>query len=305
MRALTRRNGGVQLDEVPAPRRRRADHVRVTVDVAGLCRTDLYVAQGRIAVREPLILGHEFSGTVVEGDERAAFRPGDRVTAIPLVACGSCGECQAGRSCAEPKFMGVDLDGAFADEVIVPAGYLRKVPRTLDPRQAAYTEPVAAAMAVLNAPLPKNGAGIVLGISRIAELTARILAAEGLCHVSKLGVGDAVGLSNSADFAIETEANETSLRVLLDIVRPGGIAVLKSRPARPVPLDIALAVKKGITLFAVNYACFDRAIEIIASNSLGLDDFLGDSFALDAFDQAFAASSDGASVKVFFQIGAT
>lgn len=302
MRALTRKNGGVQLDEVPQPRRSAADHVRLRVDVAGLCRTDLYVARGRIPVREPLILGHEFSGTVEEGDDGSMFEAGDRVTAIPLMACGTCAECLNGRSCVRPRFLGVDLDGAFADQIVVPARNLRSIPASVDPRQAAYTEPVAAALAVLNAPLPKDGEGVVLGTSRIAELTGRILAAQGFRETRRLSVREAAGLTNAVDFAIETEADEATLRVLLEIVRPGGIAVLKSRPGWPVPVDIGLAVQKGISLFAVNYASFDRAIDLIASDALGLDDFLGDSYALEAFDGAFAASEDGASVKIFFQI---
>lgn len=303
MRALTRRNGGLHVDDVAPPRLRTPDDVRVRVDVAGLCRTDVYVAQGRIAVREPLILGHEFTGIVTDQDRQGSFGTGDRVTAIPLMACGACASCAGGRSCAEPLFLGVDLDGAFADEIVVPAQYLRKVPSTLDPRQAAYTEPVAAAMAVLNAPLPRDGSGIVLGSSRIAALTERILANEGFRNVRRMSVEEAGSVVNEADFVIETEANEDSFRVMLGALRPGGVAVLKSRPAVAVPLDVALAVKKGISLHAVTYANFDRAIDVIASGALGLDDFLGESFAIDAFEQAFAASAGGASVKVFFQVG--
>jgi threonine dehydrogenase-like Zn-dependent dehydrogenase len=205
--------------------------------------------------------------------------------------------------CDRPSFLGVDLDGAFAEEIVIPARYLKKVPATLDPRMAAYTEPVAAALAVLNAPLPKNGSGLILGVGRIAELTDRILRHEGFSDVTRLSVEKATGLSNDADFVIETEANEISLRVMMQALRPSGLGVLKSRPVHPVPMDVALAVKKDIRLFAVSYGSFDRAIELIESGALSLDDFLGSSFALDAFDEAFAASLDEASVKVFFQIG--
>lgn len=298
-----RRDGGLHVDDVAPPPRVDPNDVRVRVDVAGLCRTDVYVAQGRIAVREPLILGHEFTGIVVEEDGQGAFGSGERVTAIPLMACGTCAPCARGRACADPRFLGVDLDGAFADEIVIPARYLRKVPPALEPRQAAYTEPVAAAMAVLDAPLPKQGSGIVLGSSRIAALTERILLHAGFRDVRRMSVEEARAVVNEADFVIETEANADSCSVMLGALRPGGLAVLKSRPAVAVPLDVALAVKKGISLQAVSYASFDRAIEVIASGALGLDDFLGESFAIEAHEQAFAASADGASVKVFFQIG--
>jgi L-iditol 2-dehydrogenase len=302
LRALIRRDGGIQVDEVAPPACAGAEDVRVTVDVAGLCRTDVYVAQGRLRVREPLILGHEFTGTVVEAGRSAKFAAGDRVTAIPLMACGACAGCRAGRACAQPLFLGLDLDGAFADQIVLPASNLRKVPPALERRHAAYTEPVAAALAVLNAPLPTDGFGVILGESRIALLTERILQHAGHRHVQRMSVEDAQALSSEADFVIETEATEQSLQAMIDMLRPGGIAVLKSRPAAPVPFDVAKAVKKDISIFAVSYASFDNAIDLISSGALELDDFLGETFALGDYEKAFAASDDGASVKIFFRI---
>jgi len=299
---LTRRDGGIQIDDVAAPPLANDDDVRIRVSVAGLCRTDVYVAQGRLAVREPLILGHEFAGEVIESTGANGFRPGERVTAIPLLPCGTCAPCVSGHRCAQPRFLGVDRDGAFADEVVLPAGNLRRVPATLEPRHAAYTEPVAAALAVLNAPLPREGLGLIIGKSRIGLLTERILKNAGFTDVHSLGVGEDSPFANQAAFAIETEATERSLQLMLDSLRPGGIAILKSRPTAPVPLNVAQAVKKDIRIFAVSYAPFDEAVRLITSGDLGLEDFLGETFALDEYEQAFAASDDGASVKVFFRI---
>ena len=302
MRALTRRDGGIQIDEVMAPRLARSDDVRIRVDVAGLCRTDVYVAQGRLAVREPLILGHEFAGEVIESGGNNDFRPGERVTAIPLLPCGSCATCDSGHRCSRPHFLGVDRDGAFADEVVLPAGNLRRVPASLEPRHAAYTEPVAAALAVLNVPLPREGLGLIIGKSRIGLLTERILKNAGFTDVHNVSVEEGAAFADQAAFAIETEATERSLQLMLDSLRPGGIAVLKSRPTASVPLNIAQAVKKDIRIFAVSYAPFDEAVSLITSGALGLEDFLGETFALDEFERAFTASDDGASVKVFFRI---
>lgn len=302
MRALTRRDGGVHVDDVAAPPCVDSDDVRVRVDVAGLCRTDLYVAEGKLPVREPLILGHEFTGMVLEASNGAGFAAGDRVTAIPLLPCGTCPPCLSGRGCAHPGFLGIDRDGAFADQIIVPARNLRKVPDHIDRRHAAYTEPVAAASAVLNAPLPKDGLGIVLGKSRIGALTERVLRHAGHRDILRIDPDEGGDLLNRADFVIETEATEASLQVMLELLRPGGMAVLKSRPATRVPFNVTLAVKKDITLFAVSYASFDTAIDLIASGELELDDFLGPAYALDDYRAAFAASTDGSAVKVFFEI---
>ncbi len=301
MRALIRRDGGVHIDDVAIPGCTRSDDVRVRVDVAGLCRTDIYVAQGKLPVREPLILGHEFMGTVMEGGADG-FSVGDQVTAIPLLACGECRACAASRPCTQARFLGIDLDGAFADHIVVPAQYLRRIPKGTEPRHAAYTEPVAAALAVLNAPLPSDGPGVVLGMNRIGALTERILANAGFRDVVRMSPDQGTDLVNEAAFVIETEANEKSLQVMFELLRPGGVAILKSRPAMPVPLNVALAVKKDIQLFGVSYGSFDEAIRLIASDDLGLDDFLGPAFALEDFETAFEASADGAATKTFFHI---
>lgn len=302
MRALRRRDARVLVDDIEAPVISASTDVRVRVDVAGLCRTDLYVARGALPVREPLILGHEFTGEVVEAGFQADFQPGDKVTAIPLLPCRTCAACLHNGPCLQPLFLGLDLDGAFADQIVLDSGYLRKVPAGLDRRKAAYAEPVAAALAVLNAPISREQTGIVLGASRIALLTERILAEAGFANIARLGIGEAHGRTGEADFVIETEADDRSLQVMLDLLRPGGVAVLKSRPSRPVPFNLALAVKKDISLFGVSYGSFDRAIELLASDALGIEDFLGDSFALEDFERAFAVADASASLKIFLHI---
>jgi L-iditol 2-dehydrogenase len=304
MRALLKDAGGVRLAEVADPDGIAADEVRVRVTVAGICRTDIYVAQGRIPVREPLVLGHEFTGVVAEAGSASGFRDGDHVAAIPLLPCRDCAGCRTGRRCAQPLFLGLNLDGAFADEIVLPARNLRLVPESLDPRRAAYVEPVAAAMAVLNPPLPKNGLGVVLGDSRIAMLTERILRHAGFASITRLAVGEAASVSNVAEFAVETEATEVSLQRLLDVVRPGGTAVLKSRPSMPVPFNVALAVKKDITVHGVSYAGFDQAIDLLVRGDMQVDDLLGPVVALEDFATVIPACDRSDAVKTFFRIGA-
>jgi threonine dehydrogenase-like Zn-dependent dehydrogenase len=303
MRALTRRAGSVRLEDVEAPKCQSSSDVRIRITVAGMCRTDIYVARGTLAVKEPLILGHEFTGVVVEANNASGFSRGDRVTAIPLLDCGNCACCRRAEACAQPLFLGVEVNGAFAEEIVIPATNIRHVPASMDPRHAAYTEPVAAAMAVLNAPLSRDGLGIVLGDNRIAALTTSILKLKGFNRVERVRVEDWESYANLADFAIETEANQTALESLVRVLRPGGLAILKSRPAQHVPLNISLAVKKGLLFQAVNYASFDDAIKLLASGLLDLSELLGQTYPLENFEEAIAASDGCGSVKSFFLIG--
>ena len=299
MRALCRRDGGLHLDERAAPALLNDDDVRVRVHVAGLCRTDIYVARGQLPVREPLILGHEFAGVVIDAGSSDDIATGDHVTGIPMIPCGVCSGCASNSLCLERRFLGIDLDGAFADEVVLPSRSLRKLPPALEFRHGAYTEPVAAALAVLNRPLPKHGLGLILGNNRIALLTERILLNTGFSNVLRISPDQAHEFYGEADFVVETDASSTAIQAMLQLLRQGGIGVLKSRPAASVPVNLALAVKKDISFFAASYGSFERAIELITDDALGIDNFLGQTYELEEFEAALIASTHATSLKNF------
>jgi L-iditol 2-dehydrogenase len=302
MRALVRRSGAVSLEDIPAPRIQRDDDVLIQVLVAGICRTDVYVARGTLPVREPRILGHEFAGRVLEAGPSAAVRPGDRVTVIPLLDCAACASCAEGGECSQPLFLGVDVDGAFAERIVVPAAAVLRTAQTMDLRRAAYVEPVAAALAVLEAPLERTGRGLVLGDNRIASLILRILEIHGFANFVQLSLAEAQAETGLFDTVIETEATAPALAAMLARLRPRGLGVLKSRPAAPTPIDVALAVKKNLRLQAVAYGPFERAIALLDGGGLEVDDILGQAFALDDFERAFAAAEAGEAGKLFFAV---
>src|SRR5579883_479631 len=125
MRALVKEEAGVHLKEVAIPIGGTND-VLIRVAFAGVCRTDLYVAEGRLNTPTPLILGHEFSGIVEQAPSGLPFAPGDPVAIIPQIRCGDCALCTSGESsdpprCLRPQMLGVQRNGAFADYVAVPA----------------------------------------------------------------------------------------------------------------------------------------------------------------------------------------
>jgi L-iditol 2-dehydrogenase len=302
MKALVRRDGRVALDDLPSPKLRRDDDVLIRVVLAGICRTDVYVARGAIPVAEPRIIGHEFSGYVLDAGPKGGFRPGERVTVNPTVACGACAGCRHAGACLEPDFIGVQRDGGFAEQIVAPGRNVLGLPDGLSWRRAAYVEPVAAALSVLNAPIDPHERGLVLGDNRITSLVMRILKAHGFAHATRAAVGDLPPSEALFDFIIETEATAESLSAMLQRLRPGGLGVLKSRPASRVPIDVALAVKKGLRLQAVDYGPFARAIELLGDGGLDVDDLLGQSYPLGDFETAFAASETHDVTKLFFAI---
>jgi len=108
----------------------------VDVEVCGVCRTDLHVVEGDLSPRRPSVVpGHEVVGRVAAcGAGVSGFAPGDRVGVAWLhAACGRCRFCVLGREnlCLAPRFTGWDVDGGYADHVVVPAAFAYPLPESV------------------------------------------------------------------------------------------------------------------------------------------------------------------------------
>lgn len=160
-----------------------AGSLRLRVDAVGICGSDLHAFKGHDPRRiAPLVLGHEFVGTVLDG-----ARAGERFTANPIVACGRCRYCQQkrGNLCSERSMIGMNLPGAFAEQLLVPEACLVPVPAALSDRAAALTEPAATVVHALALaarasaqPLHETRA-LVLGAGAIGLLAVLLLRARG------------------------------------------------------------------------------------------------------------------------------
>lgn len=311
MKAVVLRGHTAALEDVAAPRCEQPDDVVIGVAVAGVCRTDCYVATGMMPARTPLVLGHELAGVVREAGPGSGFQPGERVACMPLLACGRCAPCQAGRphACPRGHMLGLDRDGGFAELVRVPASALVRVPAGLSMRHAAFAEPVAAALAVpgilAGAGLEPASRGLILGQGRIAALTGRALAGAGR-PVPTRPVPDRVDEHDidAFDFVVETTAGEDALAAALALLRPRGTLVLKSRPPRPVALDVTTCVRKELRLAGAYYGPLAAAVQAMHTRAIEVDDLLGPGHGLADHQAVFAAELGGDEArKQFFVIG--
>ena len=125
------------LDDVSSPQPGR-DQVLIRVTNSGICGTDLKIYNGSIPVQYPRIMGHEMVGEVVEGSDGERVRPGDRVLVDPVLFCGVCLLCQAGRSnlCPNGALIGRDANGGFAEYVTVPRHQVFPLPESIDSQTA-------------------------------------------------------------------------------------------------------------------------------------------------------------------------
>lgn len=288
----------------PVPDSLGPHDVDIEVALAGLCRTDQHVATGAIPVADGRILGHELAGRVrAVGPAVRRLRPSDRVTLNPYVGCGACPECDASRPhrCPQTRMLGIGRDGGFATHVVVPERAVHRLPEGLSWRLGAYAEPVAASLSVRQARLEPGARGAVLGRGRIAELTRRVLAVDGV-H-APIRDPDQPLPARALDFVVETRADGPTLARALDALAPGGLLVLKSRPAAPVPFDVHAAVTREITVRAVAYGSFDDALVLLASGRLAVDDLLGETFPLEDYAAAFSAAERSEAEKLFLRPG--
>ena len=306
MKALVKEGSEVSVQLIPQPKLNSDRDVLIKVKTAGLCRTDLYVAEGKVQSVNPIILGHEFSGIIWEiGKNVNNLKPGDRVTVNPQVPCGKCSICASKKEayCQNSSFLGIHRQGAFAEYIAVPASVVYLLPESVDFKTGAYTEPLAASLAVLKANIKPNEKGLIYGDNRISHLTLNILKYYGFSDVAIYNAESNKELNaDSYDFIIETLVTTEALQAMLQALRPGGKIIFKSRQHQPISLTVNQILKKEPRFYAVNYGSFEEALSLMAYKQIDWNDIFGEEFELEDFEKVFSASRQGEARKLFFRL---
>lgn len=305
MRALVKEGSALTVRSVPKPQAGDGDVV-VRVALAGLCRTDLYAASGKIKVADPLVLGHELAGVVdAVGAEVDGIRPDYRVTVNPLLSCGTCAFCASGHAerCQRTAFLGVDRNGAFAEFVTVPAEVVVPLGDDVSFIAAAYAEPIAASLAVLKSGVAPGERGLIVGDNRFSRLMQRILEVRGFGELDvwkPADEGEGWPEGSAYDFVVETTASTATLRAMVHAVRPGGRIVLKSRQPEPVMFSMIDLIKKEPVIYPVNYGSFSEAVAFVTERKVQVEDLVDGVYPLERFDDVFTRAGASEALKPFF-----
>jgi L-iditol 2-dehydrogenase len=242
------------------------------------------------------------SGLSGTGAGDLEFQIGDRVAINPLITCGQCEPCRNGLEniCERRKGIGWSVDGAYAELVSVPLRNLRRVPNSLDWPRAALIEPLAVAMRAANlTPLTLGATVVVLGAGTIGLLTLLALKRKGAGKVIvtdpqahrlelafKFGADltinskdvDAVqavrDLTNGrgADAVVEAVGITATVEHSIRMARNGGAITWIGNSAPRVELPMQEVVTRELRIQG-SYGFgneFDRALEMLASNSLDI-----------------------------------
>lgn len=305
MKALVKNGNTVAALSCPRPEPEEYE-VLINVNLAGLCRTDVYAAQGKLQIKDPLVLGHELAGTIAAVGKSVDLTLGSRVTVNPILRCGKCNRCKLGETCSNTGFIGLDRDGGFAEYVKVPAYTVMPLPEQITFMQAAYTEPVAASLAVLNAGILPTQSGAIFGKNRFSQLMQLILDVTGYPRLpvydlnSADDLRDLDQLEGTFDYVIETYASSAVLTEMVKAVKPGGKVILKSRQYLPVEFKLIDVLKKEPVIHVCNYGSFEQALDLLSTGKLDISGLVDDIYKLDDFEKVFDAAQCNETLKQFF-----
>ena len=341
MKALVlEEKGKLALREFEIPGELRPRDVRIKTHTVGICGSDVhYYTHGKIGhfvVNEPMVLGHEASGIVIEcGAEVTDLKPGDRVCMEPGIPDPESRASKLGIYNVDPavRFWATPpVHGCLTPEVIHPAAFTYKLPDNVSFAEGAMVEPFAIGMqAALRARIQPGDVAVVTGAGPIGMMVALAALAGGcakvivadlaqqkldiiagydgieVVNIRETPVADAVAATTGgwgADVVFECSGAAPAVLGMHQLARPGGTIVLVGMPVDPVPVDIVGLQAKELRVETVfRYAnVYDRAIALMASGKVDLKPLISDSIpfadSIAGFDRAVEARDTDVKLQI-------
>ena len=303
--------------------------------VCGVCGTDVHIYHGEPGsadVNPPVVLGHEYSGEVVEvGEGVTGFAVGDHVTVDPNIYCGHCAYCQNGKKqlCPSMEAIGVTRDGGFAQYSRIPASQAFKLEPTVPWEAAAMAEPLACCLHGIDlAGIQVGDKVCVVGGGAIGLLMVQLAKLSGASQIVlsepnekrrqvglQLGANAAIDptrpdaqeafaqvLGGGANVVIECVGNVPAVKSAFQFAGKGATVLLFSVPKVDATFDLPLfdVYKKELTIKGsfVNPDTHARAVALINSGKVDFDHIITHRFTLDQLPKAIAMQMSDASIKV-------
>ncbi|WP_198422182.1 zinc-binding dehydrogenase [Gimesia chilikensis] len=321
----------VELQEIPVPEI-GPDEVLLEVAAVGVCGSDLHqwTADHSWPVNYPVVLGHEFAGTISRTGELVRnWSIGDRVVSETAAIIDPDNPLsREGRYNLDPtrKGFGYGVNGAMTSFVRVPARCLHHVPDSLPLEKAALTEPCCVAFnaVVMNGDIQPGDRVVVFGpgpIGLLCAAMARLQGAEvavvglerdqGRLEIAAREYGcepiiaglddwslavDGLGVNGVVDAA----GVSVTLKKSLEIVRPGGWISKVGWGPQPLGFSLDPLVQKNIRLqgsFSHNWPIWERVIRLLTTGQLNIDPIIGGTWSLSDWHTAFETMHSGEIVK--------
>jgi D-xylulose reductase len=330
----------LSLRDIDLPMNVGSDDVKIKIDTVGVCGSDVhYYTHGRIGgfvVNEPMVLGHEAAGTIVEiGANVRSLAVGDRVCMEPGIPDLASRASKLGLYNVDPSVVfwaTPPVHGVLTPYVTHPAAFTYRLPDNVSFAEAAMVEPFAVGLqAAVKAQIKPGDTAIVTGAGPIGIMAALAALASGCSRVivsdlvaEKLAIAarypgisavnikkqkllDAVNAATDGwgvDVLFEASGSPRAYDDVQGLICPGGCLVAIGMPIEPVKLDISSIASKEIRIETVfRYAnVFDRALAMIASGKVDLKPLISETFSFDQSVAAFERAAEGRPNDVKLQI---
>jgi L-iditol 2-dehydrogenase len=328
--------GNVDVREVAEPDP-PPGHVKLAVQLAGICGTDIHIYHDEFRSWPPVILGHEVTGQVVEvGAGVTRVKPGDRATTETYFStCGKCRFCRAGQVnlCPERRSIGSAVNGGFTSYVIVPERNIHVLPDHVTYKAAVMTEPLACVVHALEFPhLQPGDVAVVAGPGAIGLLTQQVLQAAGATVVILGAPGDELRLETArtlgADHALNVAADDyrtvimdltggygadvvcecagagPAAQMLLELVRRGGQYAQVGLFGKPVAWNLDQLCYKELRVTGSNASvpwAWGRALDLIASGAVRTEPLVTGIYPVTEWRAAFDTFGERKGIKTLLE----
>ncbi len=309
--------------------------VVIEVKKAGICGSDIH--NWDAGAPEGLVMGHEFSGVVLDPGSRTDLKEGDRVTSLPISPCGECEACKSGNPqyCSETwaHALGLTLDnpGSMAQKLSYRPDMVRKLPDSVNDDEGAMVEPTAVSYHAVNLANIKEGAKVLvigggvigLGCAMFAKKMGASFVAVSETNEKRgekavaIGVADKFLDAKDPEFVVKAMTESMGgFDVVLECVgiapainngifavKPGGTIVLVGVSQKPEAIFTVMEVMKELKVFgAIAYTVeeFEKCIEMIANKEIDVLKFVDDIVSLEDTQKAFErlTSGNGTDIKI-------
>lgn len=329
--------GMIEIQDVPEPKIKE-DEVLIEVKAVSVCGSDLHIYHDSHPYWPPVILGHEFSGVLVEiGKGVRGWKVGDRVVSETRTgSCGVCFTCQSGfpQVCEQKRPFGIGINGAYTQYVAGPAKLLHHLPENVPFEVGAMIEPVAVCVTAIleRCGLQAGDSVVITGPGPIGLISLAIAKATGVRMAGITGRSSAAGirfekakelgadiiintdhenpilrvmeLTNGVgvDMLIETSGNEKAIHQGFEMVRRLGRVCALGITGKP---EIFIPFDRGIFkalrfdfCFSSSWTAWEKAIGLISKGKLAVEKLITHKLPLEKWEDAFHLLESRQAAKV-------
>jgi threonine dehydrogenase-like Zn-dependent dehydrogenase len=308
-------DGSLKIMEIPKPRPGK-NEVLIRIIYSAICNTDLEIVKGYMGFKG--VLGHEFVGKVVSSESPLT---GKMVVGEINCSCGYCYLCQTGRKshCPNRTVLGIaGHQGIFADFVVLPLENLHVVPEGLSPEKAVFTEPLAAAVEIMEQINIKPSSQVfIFGAGKLGLLIAQVFRLNGspytLFDINRIKVSQAekMGLKSmllgnlhpeaKAEVCIDCSGSQEGIKTAMSHLYPRGKLVLKTTVAEPEKIDLNQIVINELEIIGSRCGPFEPALQLISQGLVNPEPLISKVFPFKDILKAFDYARKPNSLKVLIK----